>query len=509
MPIANEAALLSLQRRFCKLNHCQFLQKDKLLKTYLDIQKDNTNPRWDILNTLQMKNVRSQSGIAVVSVLTKPFPCPGECLYCPNEQGVPKSYLSGEPAVMRAQACHFHPYAQVFTRLKALKDTGHIIDKVSIRIIGGTWSSYPAMYQNWFIRQLYKAASEFDGERLKDNDLKSLQLINEKAKSRIVELSVETRQDMIKYDDLLRYRKYGITKVELGVQSLNDHVLTLNRRGHKVAATAKATKLLKDFGFKVSYQMMLNLYGSDYQTDLAVFKNLFENSTYKPDHLKIYPLAVIKDSEMAKIAQKSKHHIYGKTELIGLIADIKKLIPEYCRVERVIRDIPSDRIVSGGAMTSNLRQEVAKELEKRGYKCKCIRCREVKKIKSLEKVELKILSYKASGVKEYFISFEDSIQDKLVGFCRLRLNKKTSNKTLDHAAIIREIHVYGSTVAIGDTNPEAFQHQGWGKKLISEVESIAGKNGYHKIAVIAGVGVRGYFRKLGYDLNQSYMTKNI
>lgn len=506
----DETVFMKFQRSFCKINKCQFLSKDKLLFAYKClIKKRHIKVRGDISKILQMKNVRSQSGIAVVSVLTKPFPCPGNCLYCPSEKGIPKSYLSGEPAVMRAQINKFHPYKQVISRLRALKDTGHIIDKISIRIIGGTWSYYPRGYKNWFIRQLYMAANEMSGEASKNKSLEALQIINETAKSRIVELSVETRPDYINYDELIQFRKFGITKVELGVQSLDDKVLNMNRRGHTVADTARATKLLKDYGFKVSYQMMLNLYGSNYQIDLQTFKTLFADQKYRPDHLKIYPLAVIKNSEMAKLSASGLHSIYGKDDLIKLIADIKLTIPAYCRIERVIRDIPANKIVSGGAKISNLRQFVEIEIEARGKKCQCVRCREIKGKKISGDIAIKIYSYQASGGREIFIRAEAKETNELIGFCRLRLNLNSSNVVLNNAAVVREIHVYGPTVKIAEHNKDAFQHQGWGKAMMLEAEKLANRNGCSKIAVIAGVGVRGYFKKLGYILDHSYMIKMI
>lgn len=510
LEIINQASFLKLQRRFSKENGCSFLQKDELLKVYQKMLKDGTIKRHiDLERVIQMKNVRSQSGIAVVSVLTKPFPCPGQCIFCPTENGVPKSYLSNEPAVMRAIANGYHPYKQVQSRLKALRDTGHNIDKITIRIIGGSWSSYSHSYQSWFIRQLFRACNDFSLAKKTTGGLAKLQEINESAESRIVELSIETRPDMVNKSELLRLRSYGVTKVELGVQSIDDEVLRLNKRGTDTSATISATKLLKDFGFKVSYQMMLNLYGSSPALDIKVFKEIFKCKLFRPDHLKIYPLALVANSALYEIHQQGGFTPYDKETLIKLLSKIKQSIPKYCRVERVIRDIPASHIVEGGASVSNLRQEVEKALSTKGKSCQCIRCREIKGHQPTGEVGLHVNQYEASFGEEFFVYVSDT-QDRLIGFLRLRIsdNRDVPN-ALKHSAIIREIHVYGPSVKIGKRREDAQQHLGYGKMMIKAAEQIARDHSKKKIAVIAGVGVRAYFRTQGYNLENSYMTKEI
>lgn len=498
---------LQFQRKFAKENATSFQNKDELLKVYQKMVQNGTiKSRHDLEKVLQMKNVRSQSGIAVVSVLTKPYPCPGKCIYCPTEKNVPKSYLSNEPAVMRAIANQYHPYKQVISRLKALNDIGHITDKISIRIIGGTWSYYPKGYQSWFIRNLYKACNEFGGEKSIRSDLYRLQQQNQTANSRIVELSIETREDFINNEELARLRKYGVTKVEIGVQSLDNQILKANNRGSNIENIAKATRLLKDWGFKVSYQMMLNLYQSSPEKDIDVFKELFENEKYCPDHLKIYPLALAKNTELYKKYKAGEFKAYNRETLIHTIAEIKIYVPKYCRIERVIRDIPASEIVEGGAKISNLRQEIEKELKQTGIKCQCIRCREIKG-KYSSSAKLNVFSYQASGAEEYFIEMADG--NHLIGFCRMRMNKSADNQLLDQTAVIREIHVYGPTVGIGEISKNGQQHRGYGKRMIEEAEIIARLNSYTKIAVIAGVGVRKYFESLGYSMVDSYMVKEL
>lgn len=500
-----------LQRKFAKKYKCGLFSKEELNKVYQKLViSGNIENNQTLLSMIRMKNTRSHSGIAVVSVLTKPYPCSGECIYCPTERGVPKSYLSNEPAVMRAILCKYHPYLQTKSRLDALSATGHIIDKISIRIIGGTWSEYPKRYQSWYISQLFKACNEF-GVALKiDLSLAKQQEYNQTAKIRIVELSIETRQDRITDHEAIRLRKLGITKVELGVQSVNDYILNLNGRNCPTKTTAIATRTLKDYGFKVSYQMMLNLLGSTPQSDFESFLEVFNNEAYKPDHLKIYPLALLENSKLFTEYKIGNFIPYDELTLVKTLAKIKSIVPEYCRIERVIRDIPAENIVEGGTKISNLRQDVQRHMEEVGKKCKCIRCREIKDQvpKGVNKVY--VIKYYASGSNEYFISVETTNFDKqLRGFLRIREIKTATNRMVGSCYMIREIHVYGPTVAIGSKNKDASQHQGIGKLLLAEAEKIAENNGAYKICVIAGVGVREYFHKLGYKLYRTYMVKNL
>ncbi len=501
----------ALQRIYAKKYKLSFFQKDDLVRAYQKMISSKTIvPKKELSDLFQIKNTRSQSGIAVVSVLTKPYPCSGQCIYCPTEKNVPKSYLSNEPAVMRAIACNYHPYLQVNARIKALSATGHIIEKVSVRIIGGTFSEYPNSYQSWYIRELYRACNEFNGSVSENNSLLELQKVNQSSLCRIVEMSVETRQDKINNSELVRFRKYGITKVELGVQSVDDKILKKNKRGNTNKDTIYATKLLKNYGFKVSYQMMLNLFGSCYQKDVDGFKEIFLNQSYKPDHLKIYPLALVKNCVLYQKYLQHQFKPYIEKELVDLISDIKQYIPKYCRVERVIRDIPATNIVEGGAKVSNLRQMVERELNYRNYNCMCIRCREIKRYKPKNAARIFIDKYCASDSDEYFISYETVDRKYLYAFCRLRLiNTDTQVRIINNSAIIREIHVYGPTVSIGAKEAGSHQHKGIGKMLLNCAEEIAKNSGYKKITVIAGVGVRGYFEKNGFKLKQSYMVKNL
>ncbi len=445
---------------------------------------------------------------------------------------------------------------QVQSRLQALKEIGHPIDKIELRIIGGTWSYYPKRYQRWFIKECFKAANEFSPKRARVSPEKlgllKLQKQNEKAKCRLIGITIETRPDFINLEEIKRMRELGITRVELGVQTIYDDVLKLNQRGHGVDATIKATRLLKNAGFKVSYQMMPNLPGSTLKKDIAMFKELFSNPDFKPDLLKIYPLALVKQALLYKW-YKSPHHKsrfwcgdkykpYSEKKLLELLIEMKKHIPRYCRIERIIRDIPSTDIIEGGVQTSNLREIVQKEMKKRGLKCQCIRCREVgKEYNPKEKLYLFRQDYEASGGKEIFLTFENKKREKLYALLRLRLPSadfggqvrlRLSSQppedgppqhpeilpVLKETPIIREIHTYGQMAKIsgGRASGSLAQHRGLGKKLIKEAEEIVRQMSpketcaehRRSIAVISGIGVRAYYRKLGYRLKNTYMVKN-
>ena len=340
-----------------------------------------------------------------------------------------------------------------------------------------------------------------------------LQKQNEKAKHRIIGLTLETRPDYINEKEIERMRRLGCTRVEIGVQSLDNSILKLNQRGHKVEQTIKATKLLKDAGFKICYHIMPNLPGSTPAKDLNVFKRLFNGPEFQPDMLKIYPTVVVKGSKLYSQWKKGKYKPYTDKQLLNLLVKIKQVIPSYVRINRLIRDIPSISI-EGGNKISNLREMVQKEAIKRGTPCQCIRCREVRNLYFCPKnVKLNSIKYPASGGVEYFLDYEDVKNDKLLAFTRLRLPQhptpKTQNPILRGCAIIRELHTYGHLVPINQRKQQAAQHLGLGKKLMAQAEKIALKNGYQRMAVISGVGVREYYRKLGYKLKETYMVKDL
>ncbi|MCL5795222.1 MAG: tRNA uridine(34) 5-carboxymethylaminomethyl modification radical SAM/GNAT enzyme Elp3 [Patescibacteria group bacterium] len=506
-------------RRFCKINQHDLYTNVELLQAYHNLLENNRiKPNPALEYALKLKETRSLSGIVVVSVLTKPFPCPGKCIYCPTQTGLPKSYVQKEPAVMRAIACNYDPYLQTTSRLKVLKLMGHKIDKINIRIIGGTWSYYPKNYQTWFIKELFRACNDFSVINRKHErgmSINKLQMINEESKNRIVEISIETRQDYINKDEILRLRKLGITKVELGIQSIYDDVLRINKRGHNIKTTVIAIKMLKDAGFKISFQVMPNLLGSSYSRDKKMFQELFTNPDFQPDYLKIYPLAVIKQSKLYMIYRQKKFKPYNLKQLTDLLLYIKQQVPYHCRIERVIRDIPSDIIIEGGAKVSNLRQLLQEKMTKESKICRCIRCREIKNnYDKKEKIYLFKEEYGASGGKEIFLSFENKSRTKLLSILRLRIpssffdRQKTLLPFLNNSALIREIHTYGPQIKISEKEKTASQHKGLGKRLLLEAEKIARQYNVKKISVISGIGVRGYFRSLGYKLQNTYMVKD-
>ncbi|MDP2930397.1 MAG: tRNA uridine(34) 5-carboxymethylaminomethyl modification radical SAM/GNAT enzyme Elp3, partial [bacterium] len=472
---------------------------------------------------LKTRGIRSLSGIVSVSVLTKPYPCPGKCLYCPDQKGLPKSYLDGEPAVMRAVFNKFNPYLQVQSRLKALENTGHSTAKIELIIIGGTWSFLPKKYQEWFVKECFRAANEYNRQpTINNQQLDKEQRRNENAKHRIIGITVETRPDFINESEIKQLRRLGVTRVEMGVQSTYDDVLRKNSRGHDVSATIKATKLLKDAGFKICYHIMPNLPGSDLKKDEIVFSRLFNDSDFRPDFLKIYPCVVVKQAPLYKLWLKKQYKPYTDKQLIGLLAKVKQKIPVYCRIIRIYRDIPSWQIKAGSKI-SNLRQTVTQELKKRGKKCLCIRCREVKdNFSPGQALKLFREKYPASGGTEIFLSFEDKKRKNIYSLLRLRLPSTPKVKApeirppellgfpvLKNAALIREVHTYGQAINFGLQNKTSPQHQGLGKQLIKEAEKISREAGFKKIAVISGIGAKNYYRKLGYRLKETYMVKNL
>jgi len=484
----------------------------RLLKTYHKLVKTKRIKKSKrVENILIIRPVRSLSGIVNVSILTKPYPCPGKCIYCPTQAGVPKSYLDNEPAVMRAILSKYDPGLQVQTRIEALKTNGHNTDKIELRVIGATWSFYPKTYQTSFIKKSFDAVNY-----KKSKNLKEAQKLNEKSKHRIVGLCVETRPDFIDEKEIKRMRRLGITKVELGVQSIYDDVLKFNKRGHGIKSTISATKLLKDAGFKVGYQMMPNLPQSTIEKDEKMFEQLFILPEFKPDFLKIYPTALLKQAPLFRLWKKKQYKPYKKRELINLLKKAKLSVPNFVRIQRIIRDIPAQSIVAGPAKISNMRQILKRELEKEGLKCGCIRCREIRdNYDPREKIKMFRFDYDASEGREIFLTFENEKQKRLYSLLRLRIPSQFFKKekhfipVLQDSAIIREIHTYGQQLALKQKGFSA-QHKGLGKKLIKKAEEITKKEfGIDKITVISSIGAREYFRKFNYKLKDEYMVKTL
>lgn len=495
------------------------------------------------LKLIQKRSVRTMSGVTPVTVVTKPFPCPGKCIYCPTDVRMPKSYLPSQPAAQRAFRQQFNPYTQVFVRLKALMLTGHEVSKVELRILGGTWSSYKKTYQTWFVKQCLLAMNEFhdqiDGgvadhmekitktqkitskygvDEINTVILKPLQKgsvslekvieENETAKVRCIGINVETRPDFINEKEVKRLRMLGVTKAEIGVQTTNDEVQKMTKRGHGLKAVLKATTLLKDAGFKIGYHMMPNLPGATVESDKKMIGELFAGDDYQPDYLKIYPCMVMPGTELADLYAKGGFHPYDDKTLEEILYEEMKSVPEWCRVDRVTRDIPANEIVAG-SKKSNIRQTLV-GTKLLPVKFREIRSREIYDGKILlDDIQLVVREYAASGGRELFISYEDVKKDKLIALLRLRFPGRTFIKELKNAALIREVHVYGAQVAVGGSGAGQKQHIGWGTKLMTDAEKFAKKSGYKKMAVIAGIGTREYYRKKGYELEGTYMVKGI
>jgi len=454
---------------------------------------------------IRMKPVRTLSGVTTVTVLTKPYPCPGECIFCPTDLRLPKSYLPDEPGAMRALHHEFDPYDQVAARLGALQAVGHPTDKIELLVLGGTWSSYRRDYQEWFLKRCFDA---LNGQ--KAGSLQKAQELNENTSHRNVGLVIETRPDHVNRDELIWLRRLGVTKVQMGAQSLDNSILALNKRGHTAEATLQAVDLLRSAGFKIVLHWMPNLLGASLESDRRDFNQLWDD--YCPDEIKIYPTQLLANANLHQYWLKGEYQPYTTDELIELIADIKITIPQYCRVNRIIRDIPSTNVVSGNKRSS-LRQDVHAEMMRRGTQCQCIRCREVRgQSVDVDGLELQRLVYPTHRSEEQFLSYVTP-NNKLAGFLRLSLptdqRPDLDMVDLQSAAIIREVHIYGQSLQLGVSNADAVQHVGLGSTLIETAQEIALQRGYQRLAVISAIGTRKYYLNRGFERGELYLIKSL
>ena len=507
---------------------------------------------------IKMKETRTISGVTPVTVLTKPFPCPGKCIFCPNDVRMPKSYLSDEPGAQRAISNKFDPYLQTFNRLLAFKNTGHPTDKIELIVLGGTWSSYPETYQIWFVKRCFEALNDFENYQnsemiqseemdlpFEENKLEEIdgavltksynQIIsnaiknttnllkevatweelfaahdkNVNSKSRCVGLVLETRPDEINEEEIIKIRRLGATKIQLGIQSLNDEVLKKNKRGHDVKKTIEAIDLIRRAGFKIHGHYMPNLYGSTPQMDIEDYQKMFSEISVRPDELKIYPCSLIKTAELMQVYNDGLWKPYSQEELAEVVCFTILNTPRYCRLTRIIRDIPSDDIVVGNKLT-NFRQIAENLIKKSGQEVLEIRSREIKN-KKFENEEIKIreTEYETTSTRELFIEYVNS-RDEIFGFLRLSLPKISSFiPELDGCAMIREIHIYGQSTEIGKKDPKNSQHQGLGKRLIQRAEEISKESNFKKLAVISAIGTREYYAKNGFELKELYQVKEM
>ena len=529
------------------------VSKGKILQAFNDLEKNGeikltATQRKNFLNNITMKKIRTLSGVTTVTVLTKPFACPGKCIFCPNDVRMPKSYISSEPGAQRAESNHFDPYKQTFNRLLAIEKIGHPTDKIELIVLGGTWTAYPEKYQIWFIKRCFDAMNEFVGghkpavvfkpiESIQTNAVKnkdnvinynlSVSLIqktresavwkqlfeahtkNINAQTRCVGLVIETRPDEITQKEVTRIRRLGATKVQIGVQSLNDKILKMNKRGHSVAQTAKAFRLLRQAGFKIHAHYMPNLYGSTPSEDIKDFAKLFEDKRYRPDELKIYPCSLIEGTELMTYYKSKQWKTHSKKDLLHVLSECMIKVPGYCRVTRMIRDIPSQEIVDGNKIT-NFRQNVEEYLKEQNINLEEIRSREVKdEPVRPEDLEIKDIFYQTESSDEHFLQFVTA-SNKIAGFLRLSFPKsKAFIKELINSAIIREVHIYGNSLQYGDTKDGVAQHSGLGTLLIKRAIEIAKSKNTKKLAVISSIGTRKYYGKFGFKQKELYQLLNL
>ena len=457
------------------------------------------------------KFARTISGVTPVAVMTLPMKCPGQCIYCPTYLATPQSYTPESPAVLRAKRCDYDARKQIELRLKVLSEMGHPTDKVELIVMGGTFLAYPEDYQYQFIKDCFDA---LNGEE--SSTLEEAKRLNETANHRCTGLCIETRPDWCQQEEIDRMLEFGTTRVELGVQTLDDEIYRLTRRGHKVEDVVKATRLLKEHGFKVHYHWMPGLPGSTPDKDLELSVRLFSDAGFKPDGLKLYPTMVVEGTELEKWYRDGRYHPYPSDEMINLLVKIKSIVPKYVRISRVLRDIPAKFIMAG--CKDSLRSVIKQRMEQQGVECNCIRCREyghrVQDGWEIGKPQMVRMDYEASGGKEIFLSFEDE-NETLFGLLRMRIQSKPiislGKKIEGNLALIRELHIYGPEVPLTERKPEAAQHKGLGKALLSEAERIAGDEFQaQQIVVLSGVGAKEYYRSgFGYHSQGEYMVKNL
>ncbi len=493
---------------------------------------------------LRTTPTRTLSGVAPLAVLTKPFPCPGRCVFCPSDVRMPKSYLASEPGCQRAQANRFDPYLQAWNRLEAFRAMGHSTAKVELIVLGGTWSFYPETYQVWFATRLFEALNDFgagrDGrgevdafapdfstlalgprgydasvvahlrageggelvperERGAWSGLEAAQRANESAGARCVGLALETRPDHVTREEVLRLRRLGATKVQLGIQSLDDGVLAANRRGHDVAATRDAIGLLRGAGFKLHAHWMANLLGATVQSDRADFARLFDDPAIRPDELKLYPCSLVESAELVGHHARGEWRAYSRDELLPLVADCLAAIPRWCRASRVIRDIPSQDILSGSRET-NLREAAEALLRARGTTLAEMRAREVRGgTAEGAPLAFRETRYATSLGEEVFVEAVTPA-DRIAGFARVSLPSAEAASAppieeLRGAALLREVHVYGAVASLGERAPNKSQHAGLGGALVARAAGLARAGGFASLAVISAVGTRAWYRR--------------
>ncbi len=527
----DQQSLRNVLRQFPK-DGTGLYSKSNLIAGYRHLLAEgDIEPEPTIMRRIRMKPMRTQSGVAPVTVLTAPAGCPGQCIFCPDDWRMPKSYIYDEPGAQRAERDGFDPFKQTLGRIRVFEDIGHDASKVELLILGGTWSAYSRDYREWFVRRCLDAMNTAgDPDYAPVDSLAETQARNAGARHRNVGLVAETRPDWVTPDEIRHLRQLGVTKVQIGVQSLDDEILEANKRGHDVDSVRQALGLLRTAGFKLHLHWMPNLYGATPESDRVDFARFFDDPAIRPDELKIYPCSLIKDTELYDRWLAGDYHPYTEDELVALLADVKPTIPAYTRVNRLFRDIPAHHI-EAGVKLSNLREVVHAELARRGEQCGCIRCREIKR-QQVDASELVLRNhvYETDLTVEHFLHFVTGSQQKtengkqktendsrslIAGFLRLSLPKFSgagSRAFLDEirdSAMIREVHVYGPALTIGQGKDGAPQHVGLGTRLLDEATRISRAAGFGRMSVIAATGTREYYAGRGFEAGELYMSKGI
>ena len=499
--VSSRDDLLRLKAKLCKKHRMERVPANhEILARVPEEYREVVEP------FLKNKPVRTMSGVAPVAVMTSPFDCPhGRCTYCPGgtSNNTPQSYTGQEPAALRAAIYEYDPYRQTSSRLAQLHAIGHKTDKVDLIVMGGTFTSRPSEYQEWFVKRC------FDGMNGSESDnLTEAQARNESADARCIGLTVETRPDWFASSQVDRALALGATKVEFGVQILDDEILDGVKRGHHVKEVTDATRRAKDAGLKVAYHMMPGLPGSSPEKDLKSFSTMIDDERFRPDMLKIYPTLVVKGTELYDSWASGMYSPMSLAATVNLIAEFKKRVPTWIRILRIQRDIPV-KLIEAGVKKSHLRELVMRDLKQAGTPCRCIRCREIGRAppsdkKATSDAELLSKEYGASGGREIFLSFEIPSTDSLIGYARLRYPSDSQE-----TALVRELHIYGQMVPISGRSSDGWQHRGLGERLLFECEERAARAGFSILKVTSGVGARAYYRRLGYAADGPYMSKQL
>ena len=460
---------------------------------------------------LLKKPAKTASGVAVVALMPKPYACPhGRCTYCPGgiEFNSPNSYTGKEPSTLNAIENSYDPKSQITSKIDKLVAFGHDPSKMEIVIVGGTFLFMPKNYQQDFIKSCYDA---LNGEN--SNSLEEAKSKNEHSEIRNVGFTIETKPDYCKKEHVDLMLGYGITRIEIGVQSLQERVYKITNRGHNYKDVTESFQISKDAGYKLVAHMMPGLPTMTPKDDIKDFKKLFSDSQLRPDMLKIYPSLVIENTPLFEDYKNGKYTPYSDEDMINVLTEVKKDIPKWVRIMRVQREISPNEIIAG-PKSGNLRQIVHQNLAKLGLSCKCIRCREARisdKVSNQELLKISRIDYDSSDGKEVFLSYEDK-DESIYGFLRLRKPSSIAHRDEidENSCIVRELHVYGKSLKIGQKEKNAIQHSGLGKKLMTEAEKISKEDfDAKKILVISAVGTREYYQMLGYSLYGPYMYKNL